>query len=102
MPDAEGRALPPALREAVSRDMRAVRPLPAPGIRALWLGPWAFALLIASEAAFGLRRDAPALGLALTWGASGLEMGLGLLLIAAALREAVPGTALTRRVVGVG
>jgi len=100
MSDTAGQTLPPSLREAVSRDLRAVRPLPAPAIRALWLSPWAIALLIASEAAFGLRRDAPALGLTLTWGASGLEMALGLLLIAAALREAVPGTTLTRRVVG--
>jgi len=100
MPDAAGQTLPSSLRDAVRRDLRPVRPLRRPAIRALWLSPWAIALLIASEAVFGLRRDAPALGLALTWGASVLEMALGLLLIAAALREAVPGTTLTRRVVG--
>ncbi len=100
MPDAAGQTLPSSLREAVRRDLRPVRPLRRPAIRALWLSPWAIALLIASEAVFGLRRDAPALGLALTWGASVLEMALGLLLIAAALREAVPGTTLTRRIVG--
>ena len=100
MPDVSGQTLPPSLREAVSRDLQPITPLPRPAIRALWLSPLAIALLVASEAAFGLRRDAPALGLVLTWGASGLEMALGLVLIAAALREAVPGTSLTRRTIG--
>jgi hypothetical protein len=90
----------PALRDAIARDLRPVRPLARPAIRVLWLAPLALLLLVASVAAFGLRRDSPALGVTLTWGASGLEMVLGLGLIAAALREAVTGTSLTRRALG--
>ena len=100
MPDFLDARVPPGLREAVARDLRPVRPLARPAVRALWLAPLAILLLVASVVAFGLRRDSPALGLPLTWGASTLQMFLGLVLIAAALREAVPGTSLTRRALG--
>jgi hypothetical protein len=100
MPEILDRRVPPALHEAVARDLRPVRPLAPPVVRALWLTPLALVLLVTSVVAFGLRRDAPALGFALTWGASSLQMLLGLGLIAAALREAVPGTSLTRRALG--
>jgi hypothetical protein len=96
----QDRSLPPALRDAIAGDLRPVHPLRAPFVRALWLAPLALLLLVGSVAAFGLRRDSPGLGLALTWGASSLQMLLGLALIAAALREAVPGTSLTRRALG--
>jgi hypothetical protein len=92
--------LPPALRDAIARDLRPVTPLARPAIRALWLLPVALLLLVASEAAFGLRRDSAALGLTLTWGVSVLQMVLGLALIAGAQREAVPGTSLTRLALG--
>jgi hypothetical protein len=92
--------VPPALREVVARDLRPVRPLPTPMARAMWLAPLAVLLLVASVIAFGLRRDSPALGAVLTWGASSLQMLIGMGLIAAALREAVPGTTLTRRALG--
>jgi hypothetical protein len=100
MPEILGPPVPPLLRDAVARDLRPVRPLPRPLVRALWLAPFAIVLLVASVAAFGLRRDSLVLGLALTWGASSLQMLLGLALVAAALREAVPGTSLTRRALG--
>jgi hypothetical protein len=100
MPELSGPALPAALRDAVARDLRPVAPLPGPIVRALWLAPFALVLLVASVAAFGLRRDSPVLGLALTWGASSLQMFIGLALVALALREAVPGTTLTRRALG--
>ena len=96
-----GPALPPALREAIAADLRPVTPLARPWRRALPVVPIAVALLIGSAAAFGLRVDASALGAGLTWGASGLQMMIGLALVAAALREAVPGTTLTRRALGV-
>lgn len=88
--------LPPALRSAVESDLRPVTPLPPPALRVVWLVPFAVVLLVASVLAFGLRMDAPHLGLALTWGASALQTCLGLVLVAAALREAVPGTTLSR------
>jgi hypothetical protein len=85
------------VRAQIERELRPVEPLAAPALRALSLLPFALLLLVASVAAFGLRRDARALGLALTWGASIGQMVLGLVLVAAALREAVPGTTLSRR-----
>ena len=100
MPDLLDARVPAVLREAVARDLRPVKPLARPAVRVLWLAPLAILLLVASVVAFGLRRDSPALGLPLTWGASTLQMFLGLVLIAAALREAVPGTSLTRRALG--
>jgi hypothetical protein len=100
MPEISGSTVPASLREAVARDLRPVTPLSRPLLRTLWLAPVALLLLFASVTTFGLRRDSPALGLALTWGASSLQMLVGLALIAAALREAVPGTSLTRRALG--
>jgi hypothetical protein len=93
--------LPPSLRDAIARDLHPVRPLPAPAHRLMAVIPIAIALLVASVAIFGLRHDAPRLGLTLTWIASSLQMALGLLLTAAALRESVPGTTLSRRIVGI-
>lgn len=94
-------ALPPELRRLIARDLRPVTPLPPPLRRALNLAPLALALLAAAAIVFGLRRDAGRIGLLLTWGASTAQMLLGLALVTAALREAVPGTALPRRIVGV-
>ena len=93
-------AVPPSLREAIAADLRPVRPLPSPWRRALWLVPIALILLVISEAFFGLREDSPDLGLSLTWGASILQMLVGLAVMGFALREAVPGTLLTRRTAG--
>jgi hypothetical protein len=92
--------LPPALRDAIARDLSPVPPLAAPARRLVPIVPLALLLLVAAALVFGLRRDAPRLGVALTWIASTLQMALGLLAIGAALREAVPGTTLPRRIAG--
>jgi hypothetical protein len=92
--------LPDALRRRIAADLAPVRPLPPPVVRTLWLTPVALLLLFGSVLAFGLRRDAPTIGGLMTWGASAVEMALGLGLAGAALRDAVPGTSLTRRVIG--
>jgi hypothetical protein len=92
--------LSPQLRAKISRNLRPVAPLARPLTRTLWLVPLALLLLVAAVVMFGLRRDAPALGLGLTWIASTLQAILGLALVAASLREAVPGTTLSRRIVG--
>lgn len=92
--------LPAELRAAVAGDLRPVRPLPRPSRRVGGVAPIALVLLGAAVAVFGLRQDALRLGFALTWGASTLQMILGLTLVAAALREAVPGTTLSRRALG--
>ena len=92
---------PPAdLRRAIANDLRPVVPLASPFRRTLLLIPLAIVLLFAAPAIFGYRRDAPALGVSLTWLASIAQMVLGLAITAAALREAVPGTTLSRRAVG--
>jgi len=92
--------IPVELRAFVARDLRPVKPLAPPLRRALGLVPVAIGLLCAAVVIFGMRRDATRIGLALTWGASTLQIVLGLALVVAALREAVPGTTLPRRVVG--
>ena len=93
--------VPAELRAIIARDLRPLAPLPAPARRSLRVVPIAVTLLFAAVAIFGLRRDAGSMGVLLTWGASTLQMILGLVLVVAALREAVPGTTLPRRVVGV-
>jgi hypothetical protein len=100
VPDSERVELPDPLRSAVVRDLRAVRPLRGPGARVLWLLPIAGILLIGSVLAFGLRIDSPRLGLMLTWGLSIGQMAASLVLMRAALQEAVPGTTLSRRAIG--
>jgi hypothetical protein len=92
--------VPPSLRSAIEADLRPVQPLANPWRRVLGLVPIAVALLVISVALFGLRVDSPDLGLSLTWGASVLQMLVGLAVMGFALREAVPGTLLTRRTAG--
>jgi hypothetical protein len=93
-------APPPALREMIAGDLQPVRPLRKPWIRAAVTLPCAFLLLVAAPVIFGLREDAERLGWGLTWGVSMLQLGLGMRLVALALREAVPGQALSRGVIG--
>jgi hypothetical protein len=93
--------VPDELRAVITRDLRPLAPLAAPARRSLGVVPVAVALLFAAVVIFGLRRDAGRIGLLLTWGASTLQMILGLTLVVAALREAVPGTTLPRRVAGI-
>ena len=93
--------VPGELRVLIARDLRPISPLSAPARRSLGLIPFAVALLFGAVVIFGLRRDAGRIGLLLTWGASTLQMLLGLALVVGALREAVPGTTLPRRVLGI-
>ena len=95
--------LPLALRGAVEADLRPVRPLARPARRALYLVPIAFLVLVAIYLR-GVRFDAGGLGLVVLWGLSAVQVAAGLLLLVAALREAVPGEAVSRRwlVLGLG
>jgi hypothetical protein len=88
--------VPSAIEAAVKADLRPVRPLPAPGRRALRLAPLAALTLIAASWVFALREDAFRLGWVMTWGASVAQTAFALALIALALREAVPGRSLGR------
>jgi hypothetical protein len=83
-------------RGAILADLSPVRPLPAPLRRALVLLPAGILLLALQPLIYGLRNDAAVLGLFRLWGLSAAQSLFGLLFIAAALREAVPGRTLPR------
>ena len=83
--------LPRALRAQLASGYTPVRPLPSPSMRALWVVPFAVLSLVAAQAFFQLRVDAPLLGWTGTWGISLAQVVVGLVLVAAALKEAVPG-----------
>lgn len=86
-------SLPTDLRARIEADYTAVRPLPAPFLRAAWLLPFAVLALVAAPAFFSVRADAVRLGWTMTWGLSGLQIVLGFIVLAAALRESIPGRA---------
>lgn len=83
--------LPASLREQLAADYRAVRVLPSPWVRALWMAPLALLALVAAPLWFNVRVDAPRLGVFGLWGASALQTVVGMLVVVAALRESVPG-----------
>ena len=84
---------PAELRARIAADYTAVRPLPSPLARALWVTPFALLALLAAPAYFTVRVDAPQLGWLATWGMSLLQLAAGFAVIAAALRDAIPGRA---------
>ena len=92
-------SVPPELLAAVERGLAPVRPIASPARRVLALLPLALALLVAIPAFWGLRRNFSLLGPAVAWGLSGLQTLVGLLVVGAALREAVPGRELSARAV---
>jgi len=85
--------MPSALRAQLEADYAPVRPLPSPWRRALWVTPFGLVALVAAPIYFNVRADAAALGWLGSWGASLLQAALGFTLIAAALRESIPGRA---------
>jgi len=86
-----------ALRDAVASELRPVPSLAPPHLRVLWMAPIALVLLILAPVVFSVRADTARLGWLLSRGASFMETLIGLGVIAAALREAVPGTLVSRR-----
>lgn len=86
---------PAELRARVAADYTVVRPLPSPAVRALAVTPFAILALLAAPTYFNVRADASALGWLFTWGASLAQVAVGFTLIAAALRESVPGRSWT-------
>jgi hypothetical protein len=89
-------AMPSDLRDRLSADYRPVRSLPPPWARAMWLLPFAVIALIAAPIAFNVRQDAPLLGWLGLWGFSLLQCIMGFSLVAAALRESIPGRGWSR------
>ena len=92
---------PERLRERVARDLRPVRPLPRPALRALWLVPLG-ALVWWMLYRQGVRPDAAQLGTLMLWAPSILQALAGLLVLALALREAVPGRSIDSRALALG
>jgi hypothetical protein len=87
--------VPAELRARLAEEYSAVTPLPSPAARALWAAPFAVLALLAPAIWFNVRSDAGQLGWMMGWGASLFQAGLGFSLIAAALRESIPGRAWT-------
>ena len=86
---------PPALRATIAAELRPVRPLRRPLVRGLALVPVAAVLLVAAPLVFEFR-DLAALGWSWSWGASILQLGAGLALVVAALRESIPARTWSR------
>lgn len=83
--------LPAELRSRIHADYVAVRPLPSPWMRALWCAPFAVLAFLAAPTYFHVRADVLQLGWSRSWGASLIQVVAGFALLAAALRESVPG-----------
>lgn len=88
--------VPDTLRARLAADYAPVKPLAAPLARALWMLPFAILSLFAAQFVFEFRIDAPRLGWGGTWGLSIAQVAVGLIVVAAALREAVPGRSWSR------
>ncbi|MFQ5742097.1 MAG: NrsF family protein [Acidobacteriota bacterium] len=91
--------LPERLREAVAVDLRPVRPLASPWRRVLWVAPVVALILVFAIAHFGVRPDLNHLSPWLSWLPVGVQLMMGLALLALALQEAVPGMGISRTVV---
>ena len=87
---------PKNLREAIARDLRPTRPLWSPSVRVLMLIPIAVAIVLAVPGLHFFRSDMAAIGFVRAWGFSFGQALAGLVIVAAALRESVPGRALSR------
>jgi hypothetical protein len=92
--------VPAALFSAVQRDLQPVRPLASPARRALALLPIAIVLLVGMPM-FWAWRTHGVLAPWPAWGLSALETVLSLVIVAAGLREAVPGRELSARALSV-
>jgi hypothetical protein len=94
-------SMPSQLRARLASDYQPVRALRSPWARALWVLPLGVVSLVAAPIVFNVRQDATQLGWLGLWGFSLLQGGLGLVVVAAALREAVPGRAWSRGAIAV-
>jgi hypothetical protein len=83
--------MPAALRAALARNPRPVRPLVPAWRRVSTLVPWAALLVLLVTQGWGIREDAPRLGVLQLWGWSLLELAFALVVAGAAVAEAIPG-----------
>lgn len=84
-------SVPNGLREAIENDHRPVRPLHPAWMRTILAIAILAVVLAFVLAKASLRPDIAELPMWLSWGCSTLQLALGVLLLALALREAVPG-----------
>jgi hypothetical protein len=89
--------LPEALRETVNNDLIPVRPVFPVWHRALVVAAVASGAAAVALATLTLRFDFDRLPFWLGWGASVLELAVGLTIVALALREAIPGAGVSGR-----
>ena len=82
---------PAELRARVAADYRPVHALRSPWTRAMLVSPFAVVALFAAPIAFNIRPDATQLGWVGVWGLSVLQSIVGVIVVAAALRESIPG-----------
>jgi hypothetical protein len=87
------------LRERIARDLEPVTPLRPPLVRALALVPLAAAIVVAVPALHFFRSDMATIGAVRAWGFSFAQAFAGVAIVAAALRESIPGRSLSRRAV---
>jgi hypothetical protein len=83
--------LPDTLRAEVARSLRPVRPLGSPWRRGALPALVGLSLFVVVLGAFGLRHDARVVGVLRLFGGSAAQVGVGLLLLVAALAESIPG-----------
>jgi hypothetical protein len=95
-PDDPPPTAPASLREAVAHDLRPTRPLKPPAVRTIALVPLAVAIVVAVPALHFFRPDMRVIGFLRAWGFSIGQAIAGLVIVAAALRESIPGRALSR------
>ena len=80
----------------MKRDLRPTRPLRPPSVRALVLIPIAVAIVLSVPGLRFFRPDMQAIGFVKAWGFSFGQALAGLIIIAVALRESIPGRGLSR------
>ncbi len=89
--------LPPALREALDRDARPVRPILPTLARTIAVSLTALVVCAAAVVVHGMRADAAELGLARQWLPALMRVAAGVWLIHLALRSAQPAGGPSRR-----
>lgn len=89
--------IPNQLLAAIGGDLEPVEPLKSPARRMFHYLPVGILLIAAMPLVWGLRANGPELGFFATWGLSALQTLAGVLIVGAALREAVPGRELSPR-----
>ena len=87
---------PDELRETIKRDLRPTRPLRPPLVRAMVLIPVAVAIVLSVPGLRFFRSDMAVIGFVRAWGFSFGQALAGLVIVAAALRESIPGRGLSR------